>query len=351
MEQRERIERLLEQALDDFDTEGVSVSAIARKVQRIASLRQDAATEIWLILEMSTLEDTKLQVPALELARVRLANLIGAEEAVKTERSAVAGYFIRRSMKPGGDAFDPRSIPEIENGLSRTQGVYEELVVPAGLTPIDTYFVAEKMDGSRAKLLPDLQRSEVMLTRIKQALHDYLLSVEADLHLGKARADVFERARSYTNGALAKHAPDALEKFLASQDSLISGSSEDFAHALTSCRRVIKALADALFPPAKNPVTDINGIERAVTDDRYKNRLLEYVRQRVEPKRQRDIVLSIIEDLNTRLTALDGLSGKGVHGTVTANEAETCVVWTYMLAAEIMRIADGTSAQLFETGS
>lgn len=35
---------------------------------------------------------------------------------------------------------------------------------------------------------------------------------------------------------------------------------------------------------------------------------------------------------------------------VTPAEAETCVVWTYMLAGDIVRIADGTSALLLPRG-
>jgi hypothetical protein len=35
-----------------------------------------------------------------------------------------------------------------------------------------------------------------------------------------------------------------------------------------------------------------------------------------------------------------------VHSDVTAAEAEQCVIWSFMLAADLLRIADGTSADL-----
>jgi hypothetical protein len=43
---------------------------------------------------------------------------------------------------------------------------------------------------------------------------------------------------------------------------------------------------------------------------------------------------------------LDSLANKGVHDDVSATEAETRIVWTYLLAADIVRVADGSSALL-----
>jgi hypothetical protein len=47
--------------------------------------------------------------------------------------------------------------------------------------------------------------------------------------------------------------------------------------------------------------------------------------------------VQIVSDLYSRPNALDGLASKGVHAKVTEAEADTCVVWTYMLAADIVR--------------
>ena len=71
----------------------------------------------------------------------------------------------------------------------------------------------------------------------------------------------------------------------------------------------------------------------------------------VEGKRQRQTVVQIVGDLYSRLNALDGLASKGVHDEVTQAEAETCVVWTYMLAGDIVCIADGTSSLLVESSA
>lgn len=150
----------------------------------------------------------------------------------------------------------------------------------------------------------------------------------------------------YINGALQNYAPDSLNKFVAAQESLSGGTPEDYAHALTSSRRLIKALADALYPARSDEVEGIDGVSRSMSDEKYRNRLTEYMRENVEAKRHKQAVVQIVGDLSNRLNALDGLASKGVHAEVTQAEAETCVVWTYMLAGDIVRIADGTSALL-----
>ncbi|WP_064870963.1 hypothetical protein [Mycolicibacterium setense] len=112
---------------------------------------------------------------------------------------------------------------------------------------------------------------------------------------------------------------------------------------------MIKALADALYPAALEEVEGVDGSARTRSDDRYKNRLTEYVRTKVEGTPQRQAVVQIVGYLSSRLNALDGLANNGVRAEVTQAEAETCVVWTYMLAGDIVRIADGTSAPLIDT--
>jgi hypothetical protein len=43
------------------------------------------------------------------------------------------------------------------------------------------------------------------------------------------------------------------------------------AHALTSCRRILKAVADVAFPAQSEPIVGQDGEPRVVDDDHYKN--------------------------------------------------------------------------------
>lgn len=147
-----------------------------------------------------------------------------------------------------------------------------------------------------------------------------------------------------------KYAPEALEKFVAAQARLYSGKSEDLAHALTSCRRMIKALADALYPATDETMVGDDGVERRMSDDLYRNRLLQYIREKLGKRVHGTVIQKTLDSLGARLKSLDSLASKGVHDEVNAAEAETCIVWTYLLAADIVRVADGSSALLVSMG-
>jgi hypothetical protein len=345
-----RVGRLVDEALETFDTPGVTVSSLVRKAQRIAFLRHDYAKQIglWMqttdVANLRTAEQKATEIPAFAKAQQQLATLVGAEGA-KQELERQYQTFERSRQTDDGKII-VLSVSQLEDNVAAIQGAYDDAEPPSGLTPVDTYFAAERARKTRADLIAPLQTRLGILGRVRQDVHDYLVSVETDLLAGKANSDIFQRAQLYINEALRRYAPDALEMFVAAQERLSSGSSEDYAHALASCRRVIKELADALYPASKELVEGIDGANREMTDERYKNRLTEYVRTQVEGKRQRQTVVQIVSDLYSRLNALDGLASKGVHDKVTEAEAETCVVWTYMLAGDIVRIADGTSAQL-----
>jgi len=344
-----QLRRLVNQALDDFDSPDVATSALVRKAQRIAALRHDYAKQLAFILQtndvVSDLEDERREPnPAVMEVRAQLATLVGsAEEVLESERQFQS--FMRTRRIKGGK-ISGASVSQLEDNLRALERAYDDAEPASNLTPIDAAFAAERAADTRAKLLPDLQWTRGTLGKIRQDVHNYLVSVETGLMAGKVNSDIFQRAQLYINEALKKYAPDALNKFVASQESLSSGSTEDYAHALTSSRRLIKALADALYPARGDEVEGIDGIPRSMSDDKYKNRLTEYVRINVEGKRHRQTVAQIVSDLYSRLNALDGLASKGVHDEVTQAEAETCVVWTYMLAGDIVRIADGTSALL-----
>jgi hypothetical protein len=93
-------------------------------------------------------------------------------------------------------------------------------------------------------------------------------------------------------------------------------------------------------------VEGLDGIPRKMTDDAYKNRLLQYVREQLGRHKNGAILQAIINDLGARLNALDALAGKGVHADTSLAEARTCVMQTYLLAGDLLSIAVGESTLL-----
>lgn len=199
--------------------------------------------------------------------------------------------------------------------------------------------------GEQADLLSVIRSYESVLDRVNSSVYAFLIETEAELEQGKDRASVFVRAQEYVVAALGTRAPKALEQIL-SAERLLDGGPEDLAHALTSCRRMLKSLADQLYPATNEVVEGNDGVQRKLSDDQYRNRLLEYVRATVSQRGQNSVLQKSLDSLGARLKTLDSLASKGVHDVVSAAEAETCVVWTYAIAADLLRVADGTSSLL-----
>jgi hypothetical protein len=350
------IRELLRVALDEFDLPASTLSANARRALRIAALRRDYVNQLWLQWELTDVQagtTQKWQDPAAAKITGQIDALLGAEEGPRARFRAFLQFERNRMFvvdrEPKGFL---QSLGQIEQELARLRRVYDDLTVPANLTPIDTYFVAKDMDSSRTKLLPDMHRLEQLLERVKTTIHTFLVATESELDEGQQESSLFLRAQEYINSSLAKYAPNALQMFVAAQDRLYSGDPEDLVHALTSCRRMIKALADALYPPTDETIIGGDGVERTLSDAFYRNRLIQYVREQLGRHNQGPVIQKTLDSLGARLMSLDSLASKGVHDEVSAAEAEACIVWTYFLAADIVRVADGSSALLAtENGS
>lgn len=326
---------LVRVALDSFDSPGTTVSCGARRAMRIATLRKDYANLLWLQFELTDRAESKLQGwpdPAIRKTRMILESLLGREEGdIETTRGFRKWERNRLFDNSGEQAVNGASLGQIEQSLALQRQVYGELT---------------GINDAKAELLEGIYRDMSLLERVKSSIHGFLVGTEMELAQGGETSTVFHRAQVYINGALQQLAPAALAKFVAAQESMYGGGAEDLSHALTSCRRMLKALADALHPATGDVVTGADGVDRKMSDDAYRNRLLQYVREQVGGRSQGEVVQDTLDSLGQRLKSLDSLASKGVHDEVSAAEAETCVVWTYLLAADIVRIADGTSSLL-----
>ncbi|WP_157811270.1 hypothetical protein [Microbacterium lacus] len=215
--------------------------------------------------------------------------------------------------------------------------MYDEAITP-GMTPLDTGLASIERDRVRAKLGPIIAEQQQILERIKTASFAYLIEVEAQILAGQDIPDAVAAGRSFVEAELGRRVPAALDALKSAQERLATGDHEALSQAAGSCRRTIKALADALFPPT-SPTKTEDGLTVSLDDDHYRNRLIEYVRQEKRRSTHADLLISNLNVLSTRLKSLDDLASKGVHTRVSAAEAESCVSWTYMLAADLLRVA------------
>jgi hypothetical protein len=252
-------------------------------------------------------------------------------------------YLAGRAVPEGSQAM---SLAATEEHIAGLEAQIASLSLPSGLHPVDLYRRHEDLLKATATMNTAATRARTMLVGVRNEICDYLGRAERELLFGQVSADIWERNRQFVDERLATIAPDALEQFAAAYRRQAEGDAEARSHALTSCRRVLKTVADALYPATGNKVAGIDGAERKMTDDKFVSRLCQFVTEKAQGSNSQALVVSQVRELATRLDALNSLASKGVHASVSQHEVDHCLIQTYITVGDLLRIEAGTSAAL-----
>lgn len=338
----DRASALVQDLMDTFDNPTQTIASLTRRCQRVASLRGDAPALLWLTWELSDVaNDFENEVEKTrESLAARLLKAMPNEEASATF-TVEYGSYTRRRMMPGKKA-NYRSVQQTEELVQtlREQEAATLTPPPPGMDPYDLSKHVAEQNQIRAHLLQQRQPLESSLARIRDRLWEFLNETEYELTFGEATAETFDRLRAYVDKQLTMISPPALDQFQAAYRRLNDGGNEDRAHALTSCRRVLKTIADELYPSSSEPVTGTDGKARVLGDDKFVNRIIQFVTEKIGKHENGAAVQAALEDVGARLIALNDLASKGVHAEVTTYEVDTCVVQTYLVVADVLRIRE-----------
>ena len=174
---------------------------------------------------------------------------------------------------------------------------------------------------------------------IRGHLHDYILRLHINLAYGNIVEDTFTKARIATNIKLGTLCPQSINKFVAVYNNMDSDNPEDWANAVHSCRRILVDLADALYPPKKEPVI-VGGREIKVGEEQYINRLVQFIAGKAESKTYRDVVGADLSSIGNRLDAINDAVCRGTHAEITKDEASRYIIHTYLLLSDIVALTD-----------
>lgn len=343
------ISGLVQATLDQIDDPRVPTSAIARRSLRIARLRNDWEGQWWLQLEMTTpaLSDgvTKdLLVAEAKRISTEVAAHLTAEEYQAVGERVARRWLGARATDKGFQVQSVADLEELASGIEAQIGTFA--TVPAGMDPADLYRRHSQLMEASAQLRVAVTEAKQLLARIRTRIGDYLSVTERQLLFGQVNADAFERNRKWVDERLARDAPQILEQFAAAYRRQAEGDAESRSHALMSCRRVLKTLADLLYPADGEVVRGVDDRERKMTDDKYLARLCQFATVKAAGSASREVLIAQIKALGERLDALNDLSSKGVHAQVSAAEVDQCLIQTYLAVGDLLRLADADSGAL-----
>jgi AbiTii len=165
-------------------------------------------------------------------------------------------------------------------------------------------------------------------SRTLSALHDFATASYYELAFTNLAQSVFESHQSHIDMLLASHAPDAISKLPAIYDRLSAGDPEAVSQGLNSCRRMIKAFADAVYPPVEGSI-DVDGQTYEIGADKVLNRIRLYLLAHCPSSSRRDRLNRSLRDIHERASA-------GSHADVQPEEARSLFLGTYLTLGEIL---------------
>ncbi|MGV9869642.1 hypothetical protein [Rhodococcus koreensis] len=317
--------RLVRQALDEIDDRPVEVTA--RRVVRIASLLGETELSVYLGNELSPVGGS----PVMNADNIRnlMTDSSKWDSSEGPHETAFERYSANRQLEEG-----PEAGKLIAHGLRELDDAINDF---------------EREDDLDASNHMHLRVMRGIRERVRHTLFSNLCRMERQLEFTNVNERIFERFRSRVDEVLAEQVPDVLDQFsavhrrlreAAQRDPEMSSSEEDLAQAAVTCRRILKSVADHLLP-GKAKAKSESG--HSLGDEAYRNRIFEYIKQRVASGTVAETLQATVETAYTRFTALDQLANKGLHASIGLYEAELCAISTYLVAGELLTLDSATT--------
>lgn len=319
-DRRREARDLAERAIEQLERTDLSLVPVLLTVMRIARLIESPDVEQWMRLELQGYRGNFLPY----------ASWSGREGSLDANGNQL--YWVI-----------PLEQVEAELAIARSNLA----AATAPLTSVadsgqQTYFggstaerVLNNVNAQRMMAAGEIRKHTKIVATVRGAIHDWLSRIVTQLDYGTIVDSAYERVRERVDRHLAETAPDAGRALAAALARSSSDDPEEWSQALTSCRRAMKAVADALYPAREG---EVDG--HKVGEDDYLNRLTQFVKEKVASTSQREVMQEELESLHARATSLNSIASKGVHSAADRRDLEMAIVRTYFFLGEVLSLAD-----------
>jgi len=347
MSESSELRKLVQGTITAVDNGNVKLSAVIRSCIRIARLRNDFVSLLWLQREIIDNQNDYERrrvfseiMPHFTKELFDHYNKFFLEMWIQ-ERPAILfedGRIEKTDMIIG------KNVSELENELDGMIDTYNKAQTPTGMHPLDTAVLEKQNFYLRVQTQAYINHYQKILENIKNRIYDFLSQTEKQLLYGQFHADIFEQNRQYVELRLNQVCPEAIKELVAAFQRMKDKTPEARAQALLSCRRLLKDLADVFYPPTSQQITGVDGKTRDLSEDKYISRLWQFISDKTRITTSAELLIVSLEDLGHRLDRIYEFTNKGVHAEVDEFEMNQCLMQTYLLIGDLFRIFDKQSA-------
>lgn len=296
---------LASELLEDIELSRLSAEKVAFKAFRLARGLDDTRNMEWLRRELFNYQDTE------------------------QDRSYI-GYTNRWINKEKGEAYWA-GIGQIEALIESQEARLTQLRVP----DIQSEYAGLALKGitdSIAQVSTFVGRLRGIKSRVLALIYGFVSNAYYELTFSGQQQDLFEDAQSRVDALLGPLGARTLDRIESINRRLNEGDDEAVSQALSTCRRLIDAFADAVFPSREDPEI-VDGQPVHLGPSHHQNRINAYVRQHTESQSRRKRLRRRLGDLYDRVST-------GVHSDVSIAEARFLFLDTYLLLGEIAVLGD-----------
>jgi hypothetical protein len=167
-------------------------------------------------------------------------------------------------------------------------------------------------------------------SRVLGLLHDFVSEVYYEREFAALAESTFERYKKDVDALIAVHAGEVLSKLPAVVNRLSERDEEGISQALATCRRILEAFADAIFPPTDSTI-ELGGNTLKLDASKHQNRINAYVASKTASASRRQKLRQNLSNLFDRVST-------GVHKDVTMDEAFSLFLNTYLFLGEVLHL-------------
>ena len=334
------------------------------------AISKSAASEAYELTNelLADLELERLPLASCVMKAARLARIIGDDDCFVIFKYELSGYpsspkgvqpeiwrfceladRIKKTRKKDDkgkntneikEIAEVRSISSIEENAAtlkmRLSFFQPQPFSVSSANPNDYVHIPFRNLGAEAQIAASYRDEMAVLASRRAFLYDFVLSKHFELRVSSAAEDIFEGYRKRIDKYLGNLIPDELRRLESIQGNLLSDNPEDWANAGHSCRRLLQAVADALYPPSEVPTTSKSGKTIKIGKDNYINRLVMFCESKTVSGVSFKVISADMQYIGERLDAVFSAAQKGSHSEINLSEAQRFVIHTYLVIGDIL---------------
>ena len=320
---------------------------------------------------LADLELSRLPLSNCFMKASRLARLLGDFDTLRTFQYELEGY----PRSPDGISSDIWSLAENANRVykekdSKTETITERCYTNSierlestkataetrlALTELKPVSISSANPNQhvRAPMANIHERNSAQATILKASsrlaarrafLYAYVLRRHTELRVSSPAEDIFGSYSQTVDNLLTQYIPEDLVKIDSIADNINSNNKEDWANAAHTCRRLLQALADSLYPAGKDKIIGTGKKTKTIKlgPDNYINRLVCFCEDNTKSGVFISLVGSHLSFIGDRLDSIFSGAQKGSHSSLNLDEAKRIVIFSYLVVGDILQLASDT---------